>query len=445
MRRANKLVKLGGGLLALVAGAAGCLVGGAQVNQEDGIVLSFDEERVIGYSRSSDLADPVAKLFRRVAQGKERLIFDPEKGYLPDILNKLKVPVSSQTLVFSKTSAQAPHTSPATPRAIYFSDSVFVGWAKGSHRLDLAAIDPQKGPVFYSLDQTEVASPAPSRDIQCLSCHIGSKTLDVPGLVIRSVFTEPDGKATAMLDGFVSGHNNTLRDRWGGWYVTGTHGEDVHLGNRFLRESQHRGADLKASSNLTSLKGLLDTSLYLSPHSDTVALLVLDHAVRMHTYFTKARYEALLAQDSRRTKPGDPVTATWADRRMKEAAEELVAYMLFRDEARLHGPIHGTSSYQAEFVTQGPKDSRGRSLREFDLVARVFKYPCSYLVYSEAFDAIPDEMKGRVWSRLAAVLTGRERSGLYATMTDPDRRAVLEILRDTKPDFRRWLAAHPLS
>lgn len=399
--------------------------------------MDRDEERVVQYSTTEGALDAVTDLSRKVNLGEVKLDYDEAKGYLPALLKVLKVPVSSQTLVFSKTSSQAPFTSPATPRAIYYNDKVFVGWAQGSPQIDLAAIDPKKGVVFFTLDQDR-KDQIFKRNNNCVNCHIGPKTLNVPGLVLRSVYTEPNGRPTGMVEDFISGHNSVMLKRWGGWYVTGTHGDTMHLGNKFLKEAEHEKVDLSKSSNLTTLDGQFDTSKYLSSHSDSVSLMVLDHLVRMQIYLTKARYETLLAQDTRVQHPKDAKFLAWADERIKNAGEDLLAYMLFRDEAKFKGPFVGTTTFAKEFSAQGPRDRKGRSLRDFDLNSRVFKYPCSYLIYGEQFEYLPAEMKNYLYRRLDEVLTGKDRSGMFKEMRDEDRKAVLEILTDTKPDFAQW-------
>ena len=111
----------------------------------------------------------------------------------------------------------------------------------------------------------------------------------------------------------------------------------------------------------------------------------------------------------------------------------------FRDEAALSGPVKGTSTFAKEFQAAGPRASRGRSLRQLDLQTRLFRYPCSFLIYSPAFDALPPEMKDFLWSRLHWILTGQDRSATYATLTAAERLALLEILRETKPEFAAWL------
>ncbi len=119
-------------------------------------------------------------------------------------------------------------------------------------------------------------------------------------------------------------------------------------------------------------------------------------------------------------------------RRIDTASEELVQYMLFADEALLTDEIRGTSGFAAEFVKQGPRDHQGRSLRDFDMKRRMFRYPCSYMIYSAAFDAMPPIAKDRVYRRLWEVLTGRDKSAKYAKLSDADRAAVLQILLETK-------------
>ncbi len=115
--------------------------------------------------------------------------------------------------------------------------------------------------------------------------------------------------------------------------------------------------------------------------------------------------------------------------------------MLFRDEAQLKGLVKGTTTFAAEFQLAGPHDSKGRSLRQLDLKMRLFRYPCSFLIYSDAFEALPLQMKNYVWQRLEQILTGKDNSPSYALMSAADRQAVLEILRETKPEFAKWLRA----
>jgi len=107
--------------------------------------------------------------------------------------------------------------------------------------------------------------------------------------------------------------------------------------------------------------------------------------------------------------------------------------MFFVEEAPLAEPIEGVSSFTKTFPERGPRDSKGRSLRDFDLKTRLFRYPLSFAIYSPTFDALPDAARERFTKRIREVLTGVDRSAKFAKLTDQDRTAIVEILRETKP------------
>jgi hypothetical protein len=370
--------------------------------------------------------DPVALLDRRLAEG-ERLAFDPVSGYLPAVLKELAIPVSSQMLVFSPTSAQADHISFLNPRALFYNDSVAVGWVRGTDVLELAGQDPRQGSVFYTLRQTGEGQPRFTRDDNtCLACHLTWDTLAVPGLTATSMYPLPDDK-NAYANGFTVDQRNLLSQRWGGWFVTGQHGGARHMGNiPVLPADKGKSKIAVAVRPLDSLRGIVDLNGFPTPYSDVVSLMVFNHQTHMANLITRIGWEARVAEVEPANVP-----------RVREAAVDLVDYMLFVDEAPLVGPVKGTAGFAEEFSARGPRDSRGRSLRDFDLVRRVFKYPCSYLIYSEAFEALPPSARTAVYNRLLVVLTGRDTAAKYRRLTAADRQAVLEILRDTKQDFPR--------
>ena len=404
---------------------------------------------VIHYGSTDGLADPVTLLRQRLADRSVRLEYEPKRGFLTSLLKELRVPVTSQALVFSKTSSQRDQTSPHTPRAIYFSDDVAVGWVPGGQFIDIASVDPSRGPIFYTLSQSADTSPRFARGTDCMQCHLGSKTLNVPGLLVRSFYTASDGTPLGKVDGFLSGHNSSLRDRWGGWYVTGTHAREFHLGNIFATNfDSPQQLDISAGANLADLRERFDTRAYLSPASDIVALLVLEHQVRMQNLITLAHYETRYALDEQAgpavADKDNPVTdlTGLAQERVARAGERLLEYMLFRDEAPVKGPIKGTTAFAEEFQLLGPRDSKGRSLRELELTHRLFRYPCSFLIYSPSFDTLPQEMKTYLWQRLEQILTGKDNGRTYSDMAIQDRQDVMEILRNTKQEFAQWVRTH---
>jgi hypothetical protein len=421
--------------------------GQVQVAGRDQGFVPYSEEPI--KYLSSHVNDPVARLQERIDRGAVMLEYGTRHGYLESVLKLLDVPVSSQALVFSKSSFQYRKISPRSPRALYFNDNVYVGWVRDGHSLEIASFDADQGAIFYLLDQQRTSQPAFIRaTLDCTQCHVAPGTRGVPGVLLRSIYTKPTGTQATHTTSFVTGHQSPLKDRFGGWYVTGTHGRQTHMGNVFVEDPGHpEELDRCAGANIVDLSARFETAPYLTGHSDIVAQLVLAHQTQMHNLITLVNYQTRLALHARATevavqgKPAGPLPEA-ARKSFERPAEELVRYLLFADEASLDGPIVGTSDFSREFAARGPRDARGRSMRDFDLKRRIFRYPCSYLIYSDAFDALPGPAKEYVYRRLLEVLTGREQGDGYKKLSGEDRRAILEILVSTKPglpeEWRRW-------
>ncbi len=384
----------------------------------------------------------IVKLQEKLRSGRARLPFDDDHGYLKAVLRELDVPASSQVLVFSKTSLQRERITPKTPRAIYFNDDVFVGFCLRGDVLEVAASDPGLGTAFYTLDQEPAARPRFVRQTDnCLTCHASTHTQGAPGHMVRSLYTDRQGFPVLSAGSHRTDHGSPFKERWGGWYVTGTHGKQRHMGNHPVRDKQNpETEDNAAGQNVTDLKPLFTVANYLSPHSDIVALTTLEHQAELHNRIARASIltrQALASEATLNKELGEPADKRWDStaRRIAGAGEPLVEYLLFSGELKLTDPVTGTSEFATEFAKRGPFDKRGRSLREFDLTTRLFKYPCSYLIYSTAFAKLPGEVKQYVLKRLWEVLSGKDTSEAFAHLSAADRRAVLEILRDTLPDL----------
>ena len=402
------------------------------------------ERAPISYSKAKP-TNAISQLQLRLDMGEAALSYDKDFGYLPSLLQSLKVPVSSQTLVFSKTSLQRSRISPKTPRALYFSDDMYVGYCQSGQVLEISAVDPALGTVFYTLDQQELKKPKFERQVDaCILCHGSSQTRGVPGHILRSVYPDRGGEAVLSLGSQRVDQSTPIDRRWGGWYVTGTHGKQAHLGNLIItnRNDRETIANNPHGRNITNLKGLFDTSAYLSPHSDIVALMVLEHQVEMHNLITRLNFQTRLALHDQRqlNKELGRAPDYWSEttyRRIKAAAEPMLRYMFFSGEAKLTEKMQGTSTFAAEFAKIGPRDSKARGLREFDLQTRLFKYPCSYLIHSELFERLPTEAKDFVYQRIHEILINRDYTRDFDHLTDADRAAILEILRATKRDLPR--------
>jgi hypothetical protein len=399
----------------------------------------FDyEQPPIAYS-TAIAHDRVARLAASIESGEQSLAWNEEQGWLPDLLKKLQVSPESQTLVFSKTSLQIRHIAPNNPRAIYFSDDAYLGFVPGGDLIELSAVDPLIGPVFYTLEQQKQERPRIHRDEnQCLTCHATSKTQGVPGYLVRSVFAGSDGQPLYGLGTTTTNHTTPLEDRFGGWYVTGQHGSMRHRGNVFAKNVADHPIDFEEGANQDAVPRAARIERYPRSSSDIVALMVLEHQSQMHNFITAANYEARQALAYQETmnkaleRPAD-FRSESTTRRIQTAAEQLVRCLLFAEEFPLTSPIAGTSQFANEFQQLGPFDSSGRSLRQFDLQTRLLKYPCSYLIYSEAFEQLPVEIKQHVGQRLGEILFAESAERGFEHLTTESRVAIREILRETKP------------
>ena len=400
------------------------------------------EEEPISYSKRQP-ENRVSRLIDEVKQGKQKLAYDDQHGYLPALLAALQVPKSSQMLVFSKTSLQRQRITPRTPRAIYFSEDVYVGYCHEGDVLEISTVDDQLGAVFYTLAQDNQPAPRFVRQTDnCLICHGLSTSPRVPSHVVRSVYADPQGLPILASGSYRTDHTSPFEQRWGGWYVTGTHGGQKHLGNLIVRGRERpEAADNTAGQNVTDLSKLFSTDLYLAPHSDIVALMVLEHQAFVHNQITHARYatEQALYFDralSEQLKEKSTELRDSTKSRIKSACEPLVEALLFGEEAPLTEKITGTSDFAADFSKQGPRDEQGRSLRELDLKQRMFKYPCSFLVYSSSFKTLPPPAKDYLVRRLKEVLTTPDSGKKFNHLSADDRANILAILQATHPDFR---------
>ncbi len=372
---------------------------------DESYVVPLDHPAV-GYA-TRPVDDPVSRLQKRLDRGEVKLDFGDQHGYLAAILKALSVPQESQVLVFSKTSFQAPRIAPRLPRAIYFNDSVSVGWVRGGDVLEFAAVDPRQGVIFYTLDQEETARPRFDRRDTCLQCHATGATLGVPGLAVRSVYPQSNGMPIFPAPAYITDHRSPLKERWGGWYVSGRHGSQRHMGNAVVpNREQPTELETGNTQNQMNLKARFDTGAYLTPHSDIVALMMLEHQTRLTNLIARLGFEARMGMHD------------W-----KPIADEVASYMTCTGEAMWTEPLEGVSGFAERFAQSGPRDRRGRSLRDLDLDTRLLRYSFSYLIYSEAFDALPPAALDRVYRKLWELLRQRP----------AQRQAVVSILRETKP------------
>jgi hypothetical protein len=391
--------------------------------QRGGMFQGSAEDPAIAYS-TAPLDNAVSRVNSKLRNGSAQLTFDGRSGFLGSALRALDIPVDSQALVFSKTSFQQKRISETNPRALFFNDRVALGWVRDGEIIEVAAHDAREGMVFYTLDQRPTEKPEFKRVFTCLGCHMAGDTLGVPGMLMFSTMApEGSGSIGAPATSVMTDHRSPIDGRWGGWYVTG--------GDASMR---HRGRDLA---------GLPDADGFPSLSSDVVALMVLSHQVHMVNLLTRVGWEARAADPALHA----PFVAAPGEERqvadmMSGIATEVVDYLLFVDEAPLATPLRGTSAFARRFAAAGPRDANGRSLHDLDLTKRLMRYPCSYEIYSDAFDALPRAARDPIYRRMWQVLSGEERGDRYrSTLAVADRRAIVEILKETKRDLPAYFTA----
>jgi|CXWL01.1.fsa_nt_gi hypothetical protein len=388
---------------------------------------------------------PLPQVLEQFARTQTAQDFDPVTGHLRALLRALDIPIESQVLVFSKTSLQTAFIAPRVPRAIYFNDSAYVGYVADSLILEVILPDPARGFAFFQIEQ-KAGAPNPQPDYVCALCHDPGRT-GVPRPIMRSHFTDSEGNAIqrrGQMDQllFETTDQSPFERRWGGWYVTGTHGALRHLGN--TRASDHvshindpvayvKTMDFAAGANVTSLVARVDPRPYLTLESDIVALMVLGHQTTVDTAIVSVR-RALLARDA----GGSTAEASPAE--LAAIVDPLVNALLLVKAAPLPGPVQGTTAFRQVFEAAGIKDSRGRSLRALDLEHRLLRYPVSYMLYGKSFNTLPEVVKTYVYRRIADELI-RDVPSRTSEVDAAGRAAAIEILRDTKPDLAPFLAA----
>lgn len=402
------------------------------------------EQAPVFYSKSEP-DTPITRIGEEVIRGNLRFHGESGRDVLVQLLDLLDVPVESQVLVFSKTSAQNSRISPRTPRAIYFSDDAYVGWVQGGD-IEVATFDANLGMVFHLVDVDNLLNgraPLMTRDRSCLNCHGGSATGNLPGVTVRSVYAGSDGHPIFHAGTFRTDYTSPLEERWGGWYVTGSSGERGHMGNQFALESGDRRSvvlESAAPGSLATLDGLIATEPYLAGGtSDIVALMVLEHQVTVHNALVaglintrKTQYRHGKMKEAFGESPDSPLSDT-NERILDNLADRIVRALFFYDEHIVVDGVEGAPPFQEAFSAKAKRNREGRSLRDLRLYERLFKYRCSHLVYCDAFAYLPEPLLGRVVVRMKQVLAGTDEGGDFAYLTDSERVRIDEILTDTLP------------
>ncbi len=445
-------------LLKMAAGAAVLAIGAMAARADTDTLRTttrYDlEYPVIAYSGPAT-ENRIARLQKKLDSGEMKLEWEPKFGYLTSLLKALEINTDTQALVFSRTSLQIEHISAHTPRAVYFNEDTYIGYVHDTPLIEVTAIDAQKGPVFYAFDNRREMQPMKidREGGRCLSCHDTYSMMGggVPRVMVMSAPVEDASDTRTFTSAEEVDDRTPIEQRWGGWYITGRTGTQTHFGNLALREERagERLRELQATRlNLASVKAYFDTSTYPSEHSDVAALLVLEHQTSLQNFVTRVNYKVrtVLSRETDGAAVSSGMPRSWADinsgdqKRVRQMMEPLVRALFFQDAVPFTQRIEGSGGFTQRFSKLGPRDRKGRGLHELDLNTRLMRYPLSYEIYSEQFDALPQYAKDYLNGRIVEVLQGRDTTGISARIAAADRAAITEILIDTRPALAALLA-----
>jgi hypothetical protein len=363
-----------------------------------------------------------------LASGKIPLDHSSEKAFVVSLLNTLGVPASSQMLVFSATSLQLSLISTRNPRALYFSDDIYVGWVPGG-KIEIVSLDPALGGIYYIFDIPRQQGGALNvdRSNRCMNCHGAADSGWVPGLVLSSVIPGPNGGSLISWRQETLGHGVPLSERMGGWLVTGTGNWKDHHGN--VTGLLYAG---KLTTTPLAMGSTFDVGRYPVATSDLAAHLLHEHQAGFITTALEVGYRARAALHE----GGGSVPAARVPE-LAAAADKLAAYLLFADEAALpFGGVAGDAQFRQDFAAPRRADPAGRSLRDLDLKMHLLKFRCSYMIHSPVFTGLEPGIKAQVLRRLELALRPDKLDRISRKITGAEKTAIRAILDATLPGWK---------
>jgi hypothetical protein len=370
-------------------------------------------------------ADRFSRRIPELAAGRLPLDRSSERAFLKSLLRALDIPESSQLLVFSNTSLQLSLINPDNPRALYFSDDLYLGYVPGG-KIEVATIDAELGAVFYIFDIPRSDSRVVvERARRCMNCHANEDTLKIPGLSVKSVAPGPGGGSLDTFHPGQSGHTQPLAERFGGWYVTGTGGFDGHWGNRMGRLYQ---GELSATPLEPGTRFSFER--YPVATSDLLAHLLHEHQVGGVNRLIRAQYRF---RELRHRNGGSVPQALPPD--LETELADLLSYLLFAQEAPLPASgIPGNPAFREGFA-RNRKAVDGHSLKDLDLQTRLLRFRCSYLIHTPLFEGLDADLRRRILRDLDHALSPGKRNAASRHLSDSEAAVIRTILRATVPGF----------
>lgn len=370
------------------------------------------------------LKDNFSLWLEKVAKGEAEVPGGNEIEVMRGYFKIFGVPESSQMFVYSATSRQRV-ISPYRPRALYFSDDLYIGYVSGG-RIEVASVDPEVGPVFRIFDFPRGGAKATinvDRSDRCMQCHAGHDNNQLPKLVIDSVIVNDAGGSLETWRTVKFGHDVPLAERFGGWHLTG----GIRLPNNHANQiGKLREGKLDIRENLAGTLFRLEN--FPLPTSEALPMLLLDHQAGFVNLLTEAVYKVreLTAPDHGPLTPAD-------EKELDLHAAGIVSYLLFQKEAKLPPTgVTGDPAYLKAFAENRRATADGLSLKDFDLKTRLFRHRCSYMIYTDQWAKLPPLVKDRCWKYLQRLLA-EGGNGVASWIPGTERTAIRRILKATLP------------
>jgi hypothetical protein len=359
--------------------------------------------------------DPFSKFMEKVEKGVVMLNYKSDHAYLNSLLKELGISPYSQLLVYSTTSLQLSRISPRNPRAIYFSDDIYVGYVPGG-QIEIIGIDPQLGaiPYIFNLPQAQdTTHPKIYRSKRCMNCHASKEMGGAPGLLVGSVIPGPGGGTIDAFRRNIFGHDIPFAKRFGGWHITGE--------NPFPQSWANQTGMMKSGQihKILNPPGKYFTwDNYPVQGSSLIPHLLLEHQVGFTNLCIFATYKFRELNDSK-------------EDFIQEQTDQLLSYILFEKEATLpESIIDKKTRYVMDFEGKMYPDSGQNSLRQLNLVSRILDLRCSYMIFSNSFSGLPIPIKNVLSQKLFNLLSSQQDKlpSKFSYLKKDEREKIKKIL-----------------
>lgn len=342
--------------------------------------------------------DPFSKFLDIIIKEEANLNYKSEKDYLLSLLNLFSISPHSQLLVFSTTSLQLNRISPSNPRAIYFSEDVYLGYVPGG-QIEIIGIDPYLGaiPYIFNLpDKNAPTHPKIYRSKRCMNCHASNDIGGIPGLLISSVIPAPGGGTIDVFRKRNFGHSVSYNERFGGWHITGPHPFTNSWANSIgsMQEEQIKKIDNPPGA-------FFGWEKYLTNSSEIIPHLILEHQVGFTNLCISISYKFREISNPNKNLSNQKIKDF-----IESEAQSLLSYILFKDEPPFpQNQIDKNSKYINDFQKGNNSLKIVHSLRKLNLETRLFENRCSYMLFSNSFKGLPVQIKDHLIPKLHFILT----------------------------------------